>query len=156
VNDCVYVHDRIPIEGGARGRMIEMIRARWAPHLAHEYGAKFGYICSSGTKPMLDFYPQAGFDVLIGVDPVQGTHTDMPLMKKKLGDKICLWGGVSAAVTVELGDELEIREAVRHAIETLGPDGLILSPIDNFTVDQPRTWQNIEIFIDAWQKHRYF
>ena len=53
--------------------------------LAHEYGTKFGYICSSGTKPMLDFYPQAGFDVLIGVDPIQGTHTDMPLMKEKLG-----------------------------------------------------------------------
>jgi uroporphyrinogen-III decarboxylase len=122
--------------------------------LAHEYGAKFGYICSSGTKPMLDFYPQAGFDVLIGVDPVQGTHTDMKLMKEKLSDHICLWGGVSAAVTVELGTETEIREAVSHAIKTLGPERLILSPIDNFTVDKPRTWQNIKTFIDAWEYYR--
>ena len=97
--------------------------------LAHEYGTKFGYICSSGTKPMLDFYPQAGFDVLIGVDPIQGTHTDMPLMKEKLGDQICLWGGVSAAVTVERGTEDEICTAVHHAIQTLGPTGLILSPL---------------------------
>ncbi|MBW2425135.1 MAG: hypothetical protein JRG86_12860, partial [Deltaproteobacteria bacterium] len=40
MNDCVYIHDCIPIEGGARGRMIEMIRTRWAPHLAHEYGVR--------------------------------------------------------------------------------------------------------------------
>jgi len=121
--------------------------------LAHERGAKFGYICSSGTKPMLDFYLEAGIDVLIGVDPVQGTHTDMPLLKKKLGDRICLWGGVSGAVTVEMGTEEEVRSAVRHAIATLGPTGFILSPVDNITVDDPRTWHNIDVFIDEWRRH---
>ena len=122
--------------------------------LAHQYGAKFGYICSSGTKPMLGHYPEAGFDVLIGVDPIQGTHTNMPLMKEKLGAQICLWGGVSAAVTIERGAEEEIREAVRQAIQTLGPTGLILSPVDNLTVDDPITWENISIFIDEWVKQR--
>ena len=39
--------------------------------LAHECGVKFGYICSSGTKPMLDFYTEAGIDALIGIDPIQ-------------------------------------------------------------------------------------
>ena len=81
--------------------------------LAHERGVKFGYICSSGTKPMLDFYNEAGIDVLIGIDPIQGTYTDMPLMKKKIGERVCLWGGVSAAVTVEQGSEADIRSAVR-------------------------------------------
>lgn len=119
--------------------------------LAHTYGAKFGYICSSGTKPMLDHYLQAGFDVLLGLDPIQGTHTDMPLMKEKIGSQICLWGGVSAAVTVERGSETEVRRAVREAIATLGPKGFILSPIDNLTVDDPLTWRNIETFIDEWQ-----
>ena len=121
--------------------------------LAHERGVKFGYICSSGTKPMLDFYLEAGIDVLIGVDPVQGTHTDMPLLKEKLGDRICLWGGVSGAVTVEMGTEEEVRSAVHHAIETLGPTGFILSPVDNITVDAPRTWQNIDVLIGEWRKH---
>jgi hypothetical protein len=122
--------------------------------LAHERGVKFGYICSSGTKPMLDFYNEAGIDVLIGIDPVQGTYTDMPLMKKKIGERVCLWGGVSAAVTVERGSEAEIRSAVRHALETVGPTGMILSPVDNFTVDEPDTWKNIDIFIDEWKLQR--
>ncbi len=121
--------------------------------LAHARGAKFGYICSSGTKPMLDFYLEAGIDVLIGVDPIQGTHTDMALMKARLGQRACLWGGVSGAVTVERGTEVEVRSAVGQAIETLGPGGFILSPVDNITVDEPLTWRNIDIFIDEWRKN---
>jgi hypothetical protein len=102
---------------------------------------------------MLDYYLEAGIDVLIGIDPIQGTHTDMPLLKEKLGRRICLWGGVSGAVTVEMGTETEVRGAVREAIETLGPDRFVLSPIDNITVDTPLTWQNLEVFIDEWRRH---
>jgi len=121
--------------------------------LAHERGARFGYICSSGINPMLDFYLEAGIDVLIGVDPVQGTYTDMATIKRKLRDQICVWGGVSGAVTVEMGTEEEVRAAVQEAINTLGPTGMILSPVDNITVDAPRTWENIEVLIDEWQRH---
>lgn len=121
--------------------------------LAHERGVKFGYICSSGTRPMLDDYRAAGIDVLIGVDPVQGTHTDMALMKQKLNGDVALWGGVSGAVTVEMGTEDDVRSAVRRAIATLGPDGFILSPVDNITVDAPRTWENIATLIDEWRRH---
>ena len=122
--------------------------------LAHNYGALFGYICTSGTLPMLDYYKEAGIDVLIGIDPVQGTYTDLGLMKKKLGDRACLWGGVSGAVTVETGSEDEVREAVRSAIKTLGRQGFILSPVDNLTVDAPRTWHNVNVLIDEWQRVR--
>ncbi|MFN2152324.1 MAG: hypothetical protein ACK2T5_12050 [Anaerolineales bacterium] len=56
-------------------------------------------------------------------------------------------------MTVERGTEDQIRAAVGQAIQTLGPDGLILSPVDNITVDDPQTWNNIAIFIDEWQKY---
>jgi Uroporphyrinogen decarboxylase (URO-D) len=121
--------------------------------LAHEHGARFGYICSSGTRPMLDDYLEAGFDVLIGIDPIQGTHTDMALLKAKLRHRVCLWGGVSGAITVEQGTEQEVRAAVRQAVDTLGPTGLVLSPVDNITVDTPRTWRNIDILIDEWRRN---
>lgn len=54
---------------------------------------------------MLESYREIGFDVLIGIDPIQGTHTDMALMKQKLGGQTALWGGVSGAVTVERGQK---------------------------------------------------
>ena len=135
-------------------RQVVLPQLKAEADLAHEYGARFGYICSSGTRPMLDFYLEAGIDVLIGIDPVQGTHTDMPLIKDKLGRRVCLWGGVSGAVTVEQGTEDEVRVAVRTAIETLGPRGFVLSPIDNLTVDAPRTWHNLDVLIQEWQQVR--
>jgi len=55
---------------------------------------------------------------------------------------------------VERGEKEEVRAAVPHAIETLGPEGFILSPVDNITVDAPRTWQNLEVFIDEWKLRR--
>lgn len=40
MNDRVYVYEVLAIEGGARGRMIELIRTRWAPHVAREHGVR--------------------------------------------------------------------------------------------------------------------
>jgi uroporphyrinogen-III decarboxylase len=122
--------------------------------LAHAHGAKFGYICSSGTSPMVEAYLDAGIDALIGIDPVQGAHTNLPLLKQTLGGRVCLWGGVSGAITVELGSEAEVRTAVREAIARLGPTGFILSPVDNITIDAPRTWHNLQIFIEQWRDSR--
>jgi uroporphyrinogen-III decarboxylase len=122
--------------------------------LVHEHGAKCGYICSSGAMPLHDYHLEAGIDVLIGIDPVQGTYTEMPKVREELAGKVATWGGVSGAVTVELGEEEEVRAAVREAIDALGPDGFILSPVDNITVDRPLTWRNVDIFIDEWKKHR--
>lgn len=135
-------------------REVMLPRMKAEAALAHEHGALFGYICSSGTLPMLDFYVEAGVDVLIGIDPVQGTHTNLELMKKKAGDRLSFWGGVSGAVTVELGSEEEIRAAVQKAIATLGSAGFVLSPVDNITIDAPQTWRNIDVFLDEWQRRR--
>jgi len=135
-------------------RDVVLPRMKAEAALAHEHGALFGYICSSGTLPMLDFYVEAGVDVLIGIDPVQGTHTNLELMKKKAGERLSFWGGVSGAVTVELGSEEEIRAAVQKAIATLGPAGFVLSPVDNITVDAPQTWRNIGVFLDEWRCRR--
>ena len=62
-------------------------------------------------------------------DPVQGTNTDLSTVKKKYGSQIAIWGGVSGAITVEMGTEQEINAAVDKAVEELGPRGFILRPV---------------------------
>ena len=133
-------------------RIVILPRLKKEVELAHDRGAKFGYIITSGLLPMLDLIREAGIDVLIGIDPIQGTHMNLSVIKQRLGDRMGLWGGVSGAVTVEIGSEEEIRQAVRSAIQILGPNGFILSPVDNITVDTPLTWRNLETFIDEWKR----
>jgi hypothetical protein len=127
------------------------------PHLkqdvemAHQAGVKFGYIMTAATTPLLDSFVEAGIDVLIGVDPAPTAQNNLSVMREKLRGKICLWGGVNAALTVELGTAEEVRASTQEAIRKLGPDGFILSPVDNITEDTPKTWSNLQVLIDTWK-----
>ncbi|MBP1602118.1 MAG: methylcobalamin:coenzyme methyltransferase [Acidobacteria bacterium] len=128
------------------------------PHLkrearmAHEAGCKFGYIMTMSTRPLLDMFVEAGIDVLIGIDPSPAAQNDLPLMKEKFRGKICIWGGIDAAHTIELGTAEEVRRETEKALHLLGPDGFVLSPVDNITVDTPQTWSNLRVMIRTWQE----
>jgi len=123
--------------------------------VTHQAGAKFANICTSSYTPLLDLFLEAGFDVLIGLDPVQDARADFELTKRKLGGKICLWGGVNGFITVERGTPEEVRAAVREAIRVLAPGGgFILSPVDNVTADDERTWANVRALVEAWREWR--
>ena len=121
-------------------------------HRAHEAGTRFGYILTSGTMPLLDMIAEAGVDVIIGVDPVQGKGTDMAEMKRRAAGRIGLWGGVNGFLTVERGTVGEVRDAVERAIAALGPDGFILSPVDNVRDGSDGVWTNVVALIEAWKE----
>lgn len=122
--------------------------------MAHQAGAKFGYILTSGAMPLLDMIIGAGVDVLIGVDPIQGKGTDMAEMKRRTKGHLALWGGVNGFITVERGTPQGIREAVRLALDTLGPDGFILSPVDNIRDTSEEVWERAMVMIEAWKEIR--
>ena len=123
--------------------------------LAHEAGAKFGYIMTTGALPLLDLILDAGVDVLIGVDPLQDKGGDLAEMKRRTAGRMALWGGVNGFLTVELGDEKEVRQAVREAMDVLAPGGgFVLSPVDNVTADTPTAWRNVDVLIDEWRRLR--
>jgi hypothetical protein len=123
--------------------------------LAHQAGANFGYILTTGMMPLLDILLEVGIDVLIGIDPVQGRGTDMAATNAKLGGRMCVWGGVNGFITIERGTEEDVRSAVHEAIEALGPGGgLILSPVDNVRADDETARRNARTFIDAWKHSR--
>ncbi len=121
--------------------------------MAHEAGAKYGYILTSGSMPLHNLLLDLGIDVLIGADPVQGKGTDLKLMKSQFKGKMCIWGGVNGFVTVEEGTLTQIDEAVKTAMETLGPDGFILSPVDNVRDPSDRVWQKTMKMVEAWRNY---
>jgi uroporphyrinogen-III decarboxylase len=124
--------------------------------LVHQAGRTFGYIITSAFLPLLDDILDAGVDVLIGLDPAEGKGTHLGEIKERFRSRRrALWGGVSGAITVEMGTEEETEEAVRTALQTLGGGGgFILSPVDNVREDTERTRRNTRRFIEAWQRYR--
>ncbi|MBO3803072.1 MAG: hypothetical protein JTT11_04240 [Candidatus Brockarchaeota archaeon] len=130
------------------GKFLEP-RIRKLVEKAHRRGAKFCYIMSMKQMPLLKTMKEMGVDVLYGLDPVQG-GTDLAAAKKEVGDRICLWGGVNSAVTLNSGTPEEVRKAVVDAVRTLAPGGgFILSSIDQVFEDTP--WGNVQAMIDAWR-----
>lgn len=120
--------------------------------LAHERGVKFGYLITSNCMPLLDYFVEAGVDVLIGVDP---KHWDLELTKQKLMGKVCLWGGVNGNITIEEGDPNQVRLEVNRAIKILAPGGgFILSPVDNVRSYTRRSMENIDALIKEWEQLR--
>ncbi len=116
---------------------------------AHERGVRFGYLITSSSMPLLDMLLELGIDVVIGLDPAQW---DLEEAEKKLGGKVCLWGGVNGHLTVERGTQARVREEVRRALTVLGPGGgFVLSPVDNVREDTVRTKENVVALIDEWR-----
>jgi len=125
--------------------------------LVHQAGRKYGYIITSAFLPILDEILDAGIDMLIGLDPAEGKGTDLRTVKGKFAARgKGLWGGVSGAVTVELGTEKQTEQAVRDALRILGTGGgFVLSPVDNVREDTPRAWSNTQVFVDTWKTFRH-
>jgi len=118
--------------------------------LAHQKGARLGYIITSNCMPLLDMFAEAGIDVLIGVDP---EAWNMAAAKEKLGKRVALWGGVNGHLTVEHGTIQEVQAEVRQAIEVLAPGGgFILSPVDNVRENTTRSHKNVQGLITEWQR----
>ncbi len=117
--------------------------------LAHKAGAKLGYIITARAMPLLNLIAEAGVDVLIGVDP---EAFDLVETKRALGGKVCLWGGVNGHLTVEHGTPEAVQTEVKAAMRTLGPDGFILSPVDNVREDTPLAMSNVKTLIQTWQE----
>jgi uroporphyrinogen decarboxylase len=118
--------------------------------LAHRKGARFGYLITSNCMPLLEMFAEAGVDVLIGVDPAEW---DLDDVQRRLGGKVCLWGGVNGHVTVEQGTPDQVRAEVRQAMRVLAPGGgFILSPVDNVREDTPRARENALALIGEWRR----
>jgi hypothetical protein len=120
--------------------------------MAHQAGARYAYIITSGLVPIAEPLLDSGVDVIIGVDPGEGKGTTLEQVRDSFGRRVALWGGVSGPLTIEEGTEAEVRAAVEAAIATLAPTGrFILCPVDNVREDTPRAWRNLEVFIDTWK-----
>jgi hypothetical protein len=66
-----------------------------------------------------------------------------------------IWGGVNEALTLQIGSEDDIRNAIKKAINTFGTDGgFILSPVENILFTTDESWKKVLKFIEIWKEIR--
>jgi len=87
----------------------------------HEKGGKIVLHTDGQVTPLLDFVVDCGFDGLHSLEPTAGV--DIALVKKKVGDKLCLMGNIDVAHDLTYGTKEEVFSSVKYAIKTAGPGG---------------------------------
>jgi hypothetical protein len=137
-------------------------RLQMMSELIHRGGAKFCYHNTTGIMPALEIFRDIGVDILYGPDPVEGTiEVDLQEVKERVGDDICLWGGMNAPVTLGIGTPEDIAKGAQEAVRLLAPGGgFILSAMESIILGHdPKIcgyipWESIECMIEAWRRVR--
>lgn len=97
------------------------------------------------TLPVLEDMIGAGIVAWQGIQPRLGM--DMQLLKERVGDRLCLWGGVNCETLTSGGPE-DVRAEVAYAIRYASRDGgLILGTGNTVMVGIP--WENYHSMLDA-------
>jgi len=101
------------------------------------------------------FEPILGDLIEIGVQaihPVQPEHMDAAGIRRRYGPQLALWGTVGHQWSLQWARPEEIRQEVRHRVETLGRAGLILCPA--YDLDETAaSRRNIAAFLEAAAEH---
>lgn len=104
--------------------------------LGRKHGALGYHHCCGAVFDMIPLFIDAGVNVL---NPIQTSAKGMdPVrLKQAYGKDLCFHGGIDIQQTLVTGTPDEVRAEVRSRIDTLGPDGYILSPSHVLQPDTP-------------------
>jgi len=123
--------------------------------MVHQAGAKFAYIITKSYDSLAGDLLELGADCLYGADPLQGS-ADVDFLKDTYKGKVCLWGGLSSAVTLGRGTKEQIEEAVEQAIRKLAPGGgFVLFPVDGI-LPGGNPWEKTKILLEKWREIRSY
>lgn len=96
---------------------------------AHELGCHFWLHTCGNIELFLPDFIEIGLDV---IHPIQKNTMDERKIAKQYGDKICIWCGIDVQYLFAFGTPEEVREEVRHLMETFHrPEGRLMMTMGN-------------------------
>ena len=117
----------------------------------HEAGAQLTMQRSEQNTAQIETLKTLPIDHIHGLEPGPGQE-DMFLLKRVIGDRITLWGGVDTTSIVSTGTVEQVNTAVRQAIETCAPGGgFVILPTAWAMDDAPE--ENVRAAIDVAIKY---
>ena len=120
----------------------------------HAAGQRVVYHTCGGMMPILDLIVANGCDASETLAPAEVGGDALPIeIKKRIGGKVALIGGLNQLQVLTNGTPDEIRRHVHELFETLGPGGgYIMSPSDHFS-DAPV--DNLKAYAEATKECVY-
>ena len=102
------------------------------------------HICGN-SMPILEYMAETEVDAIEPLDPLGGV--DIAEVKRRVGDKVCLKGGVNT-LTLLRGTPEDVMEEAKHCIESAGRGGgYILGSGDDIPTDAPV--ENVKAMVEA-------
>jgi len=92
-----------------------------AVDVAHEHGKPFVKHTDGNLWPIMDDIVGTGLDGLDPLEPI--AHMDIGEVKRRYGDRICLFGNVDCGELLPRGTTEEVVEAVKETIAKAAPGG---------------------------------
>jgi uroporphyrinogen decarboxylase len=132
-----FAHQRaLMISPGTFRKVLKPILAEFVSLLKGLDPKVLVFLHSDGDlSPVLEDLIECGFDA---VHPIQPESMDMVAVKRRYGDRLTLFGGVSVQSELPRSKPEKIRALVRQRIQLLGErGGFILAPSNTILSDTP-------------------
>ena len=150
--DILRIGDDVGTERGmmiSPGQFREKLKPRYARIIAAARRVKpdilIFYHSDGDCRQIIPDLIEIGVEIL---NPVQPECMDPAEIKRQYGKDLAFIGTISTQRTMPFGTPDEVRDEVRHRIETVGYDGgLLLSPSHLLQDEVP--WENVLAFFDA-------
>ena len=120
----------------------------------HAVGLPVVYHTCGGMMPLLDLIVENGCDASETLTPPgMGGDADPAEIKRRIGQRVALIGGVNQFQVLDCGTPEQIRAEVVRLFETFGAGGgYIMSPSDHFFETPP---ENLACYAEAARACRY-
>jgi len=144
--------------GSQTGPLISLktFRECYRPHMerfiavCRQFGIKVFHHDDGAIRPLLPDLVEMGIEVL---NPIQSVCPGMEMegLKRDFGHALCFHGGMDNQQVLPFGTPEDVRQAVRHAIDTLARDGTgyILAPCHNLQAVTP-VENIVAMYEEAW------
>lgn len=116
--------------------------------LVHSYGAYYRLYDDGKWMPIIEDVVELGADVIFTLSPPPLGDVDLRVVKKIVGNRVCLEGNINMIETILYGNPDKVRNAVKEAIEAAAPGGkYILGTADSIREGSPI--ENVKAFFKA-------
>ncbi len=134
-------------------------RGCFAPQLheltaaVHQAGGTVNFYDDGKCMPLLETFAECGIDVLQTLTPPPVGDMDLAKAKRRIGDTVCLMGGIDLIYVLQQGTPALIEQTVRHALRAAGPTGFILGTSDSIRNGTPL--ENVTAYFRAAREYGF-